>query len=204
MTGIFYFYVMNLEHFQSHIAAYSKHDQILEAADYLIRSFQLESDNFDGFGFREELSDNSILLTAEGQLGGKQKVFIPRNLFSFDLALVLNMIAHEMLHVRQKAPGNFIEDKNEREFQAYTEMLFHKEFPNIPDAPDFNRKQFAEKALEYYRRMGEGSELQLKYRAEKTKVEDLLDEILIKRGEKAGNKNNSEKNDKTGNNLGRL
>lgn len=77
-----------------------------------------------------------------------------------------------------------VEDKNEREWQAYTEMLFHKVFPHIPDAPDFNRKQFAQKALEYYRRMGEGSELQQKYAEEKIKVEQLLDEILIRRGEK--------------------
>lgn len=167
-----------------HLNAYKEHHQILDAADYLIDSFHLNHENFAGFDFRDELSTNSILLTAEGELGGKQKVRIPKNLFDFDLSLVLNMIAHEMLHVRQKAPGQVVEDKNEREWQAYCEMLFHKEFPNIPDAPDFNRKQFALKALEYYKRMGENSELQKKYAAEKSIVEKILDEILIKRGEK--------------------
>lgn len=175
---------MNLENFQNHIEAYREHDQILDAADYLIRSFGLDHQNFAGFGFRPELSATSILLTAEGEIGARQTVNIPKNLFDFDLSLVLNMIAHEMLHVRQKAPESLVEDKNEREWQAYTEMLFHKVFPHIPDAPEFNQKQFAQKALEYYRRMGEGSELQQKYAEEKIKVEQLLDEILIRRGEK--------------------
>jgi hypothetical protein len=53
-------------------------------------------------------------------------VKIPRNLFDFDIKLVLNMVAHEMLHVRQKDPNSLVEDKNEREFQAYYEMLFIK------------------------------------------------------------------------------
>lgn len=175
---------MNLESFQFHIDSYIAQDQILDAAEYLIRNFGLEHENFAGFGFRDELSPNSILLTAEGELGKKQMVNIPRNLFDFDLALVLNMIAHEMLHVKQKAPESLVEDKNEREWQAYTEMLFHKVFPNIPNLSDFHKKQFALKALEYYKRMGEGSELQQKYADEKLQVEHLLNEVLIRRGEK--------------------
>ena len=83
-------------------------------------------------------------------------------------------LAHEMLHVIQKTQLPYVEDKNEREWQAYTEMLFHHHFRTVPDAPDFNRKQFCEKALEYYNRMGEGSELQQKYAGEKQKVEQLL------------------------------
>ena len=94
------------------------------------------------------------------------------------------MLAHEMLHVRQKSPRMMIMDKNEREWQAYYEMLFHKVFPQIPDAPDFSRKGFAQNALEYYRRMGENSDLQKKYTTQKTEVEQLLNKILIRRGEK--------------------
>ena len=170
---------MNLENFQSHINAYKTHDQILDAAQYLVSSFDLEHENFAGFGFREELSENSVLLTAEGILGEPQTVKIPRNLFNFDLKLVLNLLAHEMLHVRQKAPGNFIEEKNEREFQAYYEMLFHKVFPKIPNASDFSQKQFAEKAFEYYKRMGENSELQKKYAAQKLEIENHLENISV-------------------------
>lgn len=168
---------MNFEQINLHLEAYKEHDQIIDAANYLIHSFNLEHDNFAGFGFREELSSNSMLLTAEGQLGAPQKVMIPRNLFDFDLNLVLNMVAHEMLHVRQKAPGNFIEDKNEREFQAYSEMLFHKVFPQIPEVSDFHKKFFANKALEYYKRMGEGSDLQKKYAEQKIEVEQLINQL---------------------------
>lgn len=168
---------MNFEQINLHLEAYKKHDQILDAAKYLISSFNLEHQNFAGFGFRQELSPNSMLLTAEGELGKPQMVMIPKNIFDFDLNLVLNMIAHEMLHVRQKAPGNVIEDKNEREFQAYYEMLFHTVFPQIPDVSDFHRKFFGNKALEYYKRMGEASELQQKYADQKKEVEHLINSL---------------------------
>ena len=174
---------MNFDQIKTHLQAYKEHDQIEDAAHYLLRSVGLEDENFAGIGFREELSTNSMLLTAEGALGAPQKIMIPRNLFDFDLSIVLNMLAHEMLHVKQKKPGAVVEDKNEREFQAYYEMLFHEVFPQIPDAPDFNRKQFAQKALDYYNRMEEGSELKEKYSAKKVQVETLLNDILKKRGE---------------------
>lgn len=172
---------MNLENIANHLAAYKKHDQILDAAAFLIHNFHLESENFAGFGFRPELEPNKILLTTEGPLGEKQMVMIPRNLFDFDLNLVLNMIAHEMLHVRQKAPENLVEDKNEREFQAYYEMLFHTIFPQIPEVSDFHKKFFGEKALEYYKRMGENSELQKKYAEGKTQIEELLEKLQQKK-----------------------
>ena len=165
---------MNLEQIKNHLDAYKQHDQIFDAAHFLIDSFGLENENFAGFGFRPELEPNKMLLTTDGALGEKQMVMIPRNLFDFELNLVANMVAHEMLHVRQKAPGTLVEDKNEREFQAYYEMLFHKIFPQIPVLSAFYIKQFGGKALEYYRRMGENSELQKKYAEQKKEVEDLI------------------------------
>ena len=87
------------------------------------------------------------------------------------------MLAHEMLHVRQKAPENVVEDKNEREFQAYYEMLFHKVFPNVPDVSDFHKKFFGGKALEYYRRMGGNSELQENYKEQKLEIEALISSV---------------------------
>ena len=165
---------MNLENITNHLEAYKTHDQIFDAANFVISSFGLEHENFAGFGFRPELEPNKMLLTAEGALGERQMVMIPKNIFDFDLNLVVNMLAHEMLHVRQKAPENLVEDKNEREFQAYYEMLFHKVFPQIPVLSPFYIKQFGGKALEYYRRMGENSELQKKYAEQKKEVEDLI------------------------------
>lgn len=168
---------MNLEYITDHLKAYKQHGQIIDAANFVISSFGLEHENFAGFGFRPELEPNKMLLTAEGALGEMQMVMIPKNLFDFDLNLVVNMLAHEMLHVRQKAPENLIEDKNEREFQAYYEMLFHKIFPNVPDVSDFHKKFFGGKALEYYKRMGEGSKLQNKYAEQKLEVENLINSI---------------------------
>ncbi|AZZ58813.1 hypothetical protein OKE80_00095 [Riemerella anatipestifer] len=170
---------MDLNKVEFHIDAYKTHGQILDAASFVIKAFGLEHFNFAGFDFREEMDARSIVLTTEGELSQPQKVKIPKNLFDFDFNfnLVLNLIAHEMLHVRQKAQETLVEDKNEREFQAYYETLFHKVFPQIPDVPDFNRKQFADKALEYYRRMGEGSVLQEKYASQKEEVETLKREL---------------------------
>ena len=168
---------MNLENITDHLEAYKQHGQIIDAANFVISSFGLEHDNFAGFGFRPELEPNKMLLTAEGALGERQMVMIPKNLFDFDLNLVVNMLAHEMLHVRQKAPENLIEDKNEREFQAYYEMLFHKVFPKVPDVSHFHKKLFGGKALEYYKRMGEGSELQTKYAEQKLEVENLINQV---------------------------
>lgn len=168
---------MNFEQVALHLEAYREHDQIIDAAEYIIRSFNLEHENFEGFGLRDEVFPNSLVLTAEGVLGSPQKVMIPKNLFDFDLNLVLNLIAHEMLHVRQKAPGHVIEEKSEREFQAYYEMLFHKVFPQIPEVSDFYKKDFGSKALEYYKRMGEGSELQKKYTEQKLEVEQLINTL---------------------------
>ncbi len=165
---------MNLENITNHLEAYKSHDQIFDAANFVISSFGLDHENFAGFGFRPELEPNKMLLTAEGALGERQMVMIPKNIFDFDLNLVVNMLAHEMLHVRQKAPENLVEDKNEREFQAYYEMLFHKVFPQVPDVSDFHKKFFGEKALEYYRRMGENSDLQKKYFDQKIELENLI------------------------------
>lgn len=73
-----------------------------------------------------------------------------------------------------------IMDKNEREWQAYYEMLFHINFPQIPELSDHYKNFFGEKALIYYGRMGEGSELQLKYSEQKLEVEKLLQDIKNK------------------------
>ena len=169
---------MNLDQIKIHLHTFKENNQIFEAAHFLLENFGLESENFAGFGFRQELEPNKMLLTTEGALGEKQMVMIPRNIFDFDLNLVANMVAHEMLHVRQKAPETLVEDKNEREFQAYSEMLFHKNFPLVPEVSNFHKKFFAEKALEYYKRMGENSELQQKYAAQQKEIENLISSLL--------------------------
>lgn len=144
------------------------------AAEFVIKEFGLEQPNFKGFEFREKAAPDYILLTAEGAFGEPQIIRLPENAFEFPLELMINLIAHEMMHVIQKSKEKMVLDRNEREWQAYYEMLFHKNFPLVPECSDFHKKLFAEKALDYYRRMGENSELQQKYAIQKLEVENLV------------------------------
>lgn len=169
---------MTQEQLDFHIQSYKKNNQILDLAEFLVHQLGLYHPNLAGFGFREELEKNSILLTANGEVGERQMVMIPRNLFDFDFNIVINMLAHEMLHVYQKSPEVMMQDRNEREWQAYTEMLFHTQFPSLPDVSDYHKKAFGEKALEYYKQMGEGSELQKKYAQEKDKLVQFMENFV--------------------------
>ena len=76
-----------------------------------------------------------------------------------------------MVHVIQKSAEYKIQDRNEREWQAYYEMCFHEIFPKVPNASKFQRNFFANKALEYYNRMEKDGELQKKYSNQKTEIE---------------------------------
>lgn len=165
---------MDTEHILDHVRAYHESGDTLGAAKFLIRAYDLDHENLAGLNFQKDVPAGQILMTAVGEVPGRQVVNIPEGVFKYNFELVLNMLMHEMLHVRQKSPDSPVLDKNEREFQAYHEMLFHEVFPLVPDAPLTSRIQFAEKALEYYRRMGENSELQLKYAEQKNRVEELL------------------------------
>jgi predicted SprT family Zn-dependent metalloprotease len=164
---------MDLDQISFNLKAYKEHNQILDAANFVVHQFGWRIKILKVW-FREEIELNSILLTTEGEFGEAQRIIIPRNLFDFDLALVMNVIAHEMVHVSQRAAKDFVEDKNEREWQAYYEMLFHKRFPQLPELSDFHKKFFADKAYIYYGRMGEGSELQQKYADEKAEVDAYI------------------------------
>jgi hypothetical protein len=142
-----------------------------KAAEFLMDEYGLNDDNFDGFEFREPAKPEYILMTTEGEIGEKQKIRIPENTFEFPLVLMLNLLAHEMVHVWQKSKGIEIQDRNEREWQAYREMLFHKKFPLVPDASVFHQKFFASKAIEYYNRMEKDGALQQQYADQKQEVE---------------------------------
>ena len=96
------------------------------AAEFLLNEFDLNHDNFKGFELREKANSDFILMTTEGVFGEKQIIRIPENTFEFPLDLMLTLLAHEMVHVGQKETGFFVKDKNEREWQAYYEMIFHK------------------------------------------------------------------------------
>lgn len=157
------------------IKVFHKHSLTEEAALWLLKVYEIEDPNFAGFEFREPAKQDYILMTAEGVIGKPQIIRIPENTFEFSLVLMLNLLAHEMLHVKQKSPKIALQDRNEREWQAYYELLFHKEFPLVPNASPFHLKFFAEKALVYYNRSEkEPIPLRLKYEAQKEEVEAFL------------------------------
>lgn len=159
------------------IQTYHELGETIAAANFVIEAYGIKHPNFGEFQLREKAEAKYILMTTEGTFGLPQVIRIPENTFEFEFILMLNLIAHEMIHVSQKATGNFIEDRNEREWQAYYEMLFHKTYPQVPDVPKHQQIFFANKALDYYNKMGESSVLQEKYAIQKKEVEDFVDSL---------------------------
>lgn len=151
--------------------------ETIQAAQFVLKEFGLENPNLKGFELREKAKPDFVLMTTEGEIGNPQIIRIPENTFEFEFILMLNLIAHEMVHVIQKSSKDCPQDRNEREWQAYYEMLFHKIFPQIPDAKPHQRKFFANKALEYYNRMEKDGELQKKYAFQKTEIETLISSL---------------------------
>lgn len=156
------------------IETYHELGETIEAANYLIDVYRIKHPNFKAFELRERAKPDYVMMTTEGTFGKLQIIRIPENTFEFEIVLMLNLIAHEMIHVGQKVEVNQFPDKNEREWQAYCEMLFHKTYPQIPDVKDHQKKFFAGKAFEYYNRMENGGSLQQKYAEQKAEVEKLL------------------------------
>lgn len=168
---------MNYKKVKTKVASFHNQGKTKEAANWILQHFNMQDHYLKGFEFREKAEPSMIVLTTEGNFGEQQIIRIPENSFQFPLPLMICLIAHEMVHVRQKTRQPFVMDKNEREWQAYYEMLFRKLFPNIPEVSNHYKKGFAQKAFDYYNRMGEGSELQLKYYHQKKEVEELINQL---------------------------
>lgn len=165
---------MTFEDIRFKIVNFHKNGQTVNAFYWLLDYYKLENENLKEIVFREVAKPDFILLTTEGEFGEKQTIRIPENIFEFPLELILTMIAHELIHVNQKAIQPYITDKNEREWQAYYEMIFHTIYPNLPEISSYHKKFFANKALEYYNRMGENSDLQIKYHLQKKEIESII------------------------------
>jgi hypothetical protein len=168
---------MDSSQIKLHIEAYKNNVQIIDAANFLVHSFHLAKGDWGEFEFRKDENKELIVLTTDGEIGEPQKVMIPKNLFDFDFNLVINLIAHEMVHIQQKTQEPFVEDKNEREFVAHYEMLFHTIFPQVPDMSDFHKDWFGKRAIAYYNRMGVGSALQEKYAQQKSELEEIINHL---------------------------
>ena len=166
--------MMSFEEIELTVTTFHELEMTIEAAEFLINTYELAHPNLSHFELTATAKPEFIVMVTIGALGKPQKIQIPKNVFEFPLVLILNLLAHEMLHVKQKAPETLVEDKNEREWQAYYEMLFHTHFPLVPEVSNFHKRAFGNKGLDYYKRMGEGSELQIKYKKQKEEVEALL------------------------------
>ena len=164
--------------FKEHIEHLKKNKLIFEALHEILVKFDLKHPSFKGFSFRDELNPKGLLLTAEGTEATGIEIKVPRNILDFDLALIANLLMHEMFHVYQRTGKNQVEAREEREWQAYHEMIYHEKFPHIPNLENFYVKQFGNKALTYYNRMTD--ELKVKYQQQKENVEKLLFEIETK------------------------
>ncbi|WP_395043361.1 hypothetical protein [Flavobacterium sp.] len=165
---------MDYKKIKSKVALFHNQGKTKDAANWILKKYNLEDHNLKGFEFREKAEPSMIVMTTEGDFGQQQIIRIPENTFEFPLPLMISLISHEMVHIRQKTRQPYVLDKNEREWQAYYEMLFNKIFPQLPSLTNFHKKAFANKAFDYYNRMGEGSELQLKYAEQKKEVENLI------------------------------
>ncbi len=159
------------------IESFHELGETIEAANYLIDVYGIRHSNFKDFELRERAKPDYVLMTTEGTFGQPQIIRIPENTFEFELGLMLNLIAHEMIHVGQKVAINEFPDKCEREWQAHYEMLFHKTYPQVPDMKEVQIKFFANKAFEYYNRMEQGGTLQQKYAGQKAEIEKLIDTL---------------------------
>ena len=164
--------------FKERIAYLNKNHLVFEALYEILEKFDLKHPSFTGFGFREELNPKGLLLTAEGTEESGIQIRVPRNILDFDLALIANLLMHEMYHVYQRTGKDQIKVREEREWQAYHEMIFHEKFPHIPNLDNFYVKQFGNKALTYYNRMTD--DLKSKYQQQKENVDKLIFEIESK------------------------
>ena len=165
---------MNYDKIKSKINQFHSEGRTKDAAHWILKKFDIDDSQLKGFEYREKAAPSYVLMTTEGDFGKPQIIRIPENCFEFPIPLILSLLSHEMVHVRQRTRVPYVMDKNEREWQAYYEMLFRKIFPNVLEISNYHKKFFAGKALEYYNRMGENSELQLKYADQKKEVEELI------------------------------
>ncbi len=152
---------------------------VLPAVESMLKKYEILPPNVE-FALKANDIAKNLVVTTEGDFGLnlKQIVRVPENLFEFPMEMVVNMLAHEMVHIHQKTGVEIVIDKNEREFQAYFEGVFPEKFTELPASPNWLKKQLATQAIRYFNQMGVGSVLQNTYLEKK----ELLDVFLAEMG----------------------
>lgn len=158
--------------FNLRIDELKKADRIFEALQEILIHFDLLHPRFAGFYFRDEFNPHGLLLTAEGTDETGISIHVPKNILDFDLSLIANLLMHEVYHIAQRTGEHQVLTREEREWQAYYEMIYHDKYPHIPRLSAYYLHQFGEKALSYYQRMDDV--LKRKYFTQKLEVEQLL------------------------------
>lgn len=125
------------------------------ALEELLNIFEINHPNFSRIEFRDESKDKKVILTTEGKFGQdeKQLIRVPKNLLSFPLDFVAHMLAHEFIHIEQRARKGYNASREEREFEAYYHGVFPSKF-SLPPCPNWLRLQFCKSIEKYYNSMG--------------------------------------------------
>jgi hypothetical protein len=170
--------MLNHTKIASKIKAVSEKQGVLAATQLMLKKYKILPENIE-LALKPNDAHKRLVVTTEGHFGKdlKQIVRVPENLFDFPMEMVVNMLAHEMLHIYQKTGDEIIVDKNEREFQAYYEGVFPEYFTDLPASPNWLKKQLANQAIRYYNQMGEGAALQIKYAEKKSNLDNFLNTL---------------------------
>ena len=70
--------MMPFEEIEFTIKKFHELEMTIEAAEFLIKNYELEHSNFKGFELREKAEPNFILYTTEGVFGQQQIIRIPK------------------------------------------------------------------------------------------------------------------------------
>jgi hypothetical protein len=158
--------------FYKHQASQSS---VLEACTALLKDNGLPVEKVS-LELKPNDAPKNLVVVTEGEFGPDkpQTIKVPDNIFDFPPEMVLNMLAHEFHHVDQKTALEPVMDKNEREFQAYFEGVFPTRTPQLPQSPNWLKKQLVAQALRYFGMMEDGGPLQAKYLTQKYLLEEWL------------------------------
>ncbi|SOE21402.1 hypothetical protein SAMN06298216_1872 [Spirosomataceae bacterium TFI 002] len=173
---------MDLANIKLNILAKKEEKGTKAAIADLLGTFAISHPNFKKIVYREASEDKTVVITTEGNYGEseKQLIRVPKNLLDFPIDFIAHMLAHEFVHIEQRARPGYNASREEREFEAYYHGVFPTKY-NLPPCPDWLRLQFCKSIDRYYNNMG--YELKKQYEPqynEVMKVKRELEEARLK------------------------
>jgi hypothetical protein len=146
---------MNLDEIKTDIFKTKNEKGTSEAVLRLLETFAIAHPNFSAIVYREASENKQVVVTTEGNYGEieKQLIRVPKNIFDFPIDFIAHMLAHEFIHIEQRARPGYSAAREEREFEAYYHGIFPTKY-NLPPCPDWLRLQFCKSIERYYNSMG--------------------------------------------------